>query len=102
MCFQVKDLCILDVVSKTRAPVACVPIIFVAVQRDELADVLSDYFEQSEQLATRFWLSTRAGSSAGLMLQQLPKQLIKDEDERLDQWQTLCALADTPGVGAGC
>lgn len=67
----------------------------IAVQRDELADVLSDYFEQSEQLATKFWLSTRAGSSAGLMLQQLPKQLVKDEDERLDQWQTLCALADT-------
>ena len=61
----------------------------IAVQRDELADVLSDYFEQSEQLATKFWLSTRAGSSAGLMLQQLPKQLIEDEDERLDQWQTL-------------
>jgi molecular chaperone Hsp33 len=67
----------------------------IAVQRDELADVLSDYFEQSEQLATKFWLSTRAGSSAGLMLQQLPKQLVKDESERLDQWQTLCALADT-------
>lgn len=67
----------------------------IAVQRDELADVLSDYFEQSEQLATKFWLSTRAGSSAGLMLQQLPKQLIEDEDERLDQWQSLCALADT-------
>ena len=81
---------------------AAVPVIdrmankgIIAVQRDELADVLSDYFEQSEQLATKFWLSTRAGSSAGLMLQQLPKQLVKDEDERLDQWQTLCALADT-------
>lgn len=67
----------------------------IAVQRDELADVLSDYFEQSEQLATKFWLSTRAEYSAGLMLQQLPKQLVKDESERLDQWQTLCALADT-------
>ena len=67
----------------------------IAVQRDELADVLSDYFEQSEQLATKFWLSTRAECSAGLMLQQLPKQLVKDESERLDQWQTLCALADT-------
>ena len=30
----------------------------IAVQRDELCDVLSDYFEQSEQLATKFWLST--------------------------------------------
>ena len=67
----------------------------IAVQRDELADVLSDYFEQSEQLATKFWLSTRNGASAALMLQQLPSQLVADDDERLDQWVTLCALADT-------
>lgn len=67
----------------------------IAIQRDELADVLSDYFAQSEQLATKFWLSTRAGASAGLMLQQLPKQSVTDEEARLDQWQTLCALADT-------
>ena len=67
----------------------------IAVQRDELADVLSDYFEQSEQLATKFWLSTRNGASAALMLQQLPSQLVADDDERLDQWITLCALADT-------
>jgi molecular chaperone Hsp33 len=67
----------------------------IAIQRDELADVLSDYFEQSEQLATKFWLSTRAGASAGLMLQQLPKQSVTSEEARLDQWQTLCALADT-------
>ena len=67
----------------------------IAIQRDELADVLSDYFAQSEQLATKFWLSTRAGASAGLMLQQLPKQSVTSEAARLDQWQTLCALADT-------
>ena len=29
------------------------------------------------------------------MLQQLPKQLVPDETVRFDQWQTLCALADT-------
>ena len=67
----------------------------IAVQRDELCDVLSDYFEQSEQLATKFWLSTSEGTAAALMLQQLPKQLVVDETVRLDQWQTLCALADT-------
>ena len=67
----------------------------IAVQRDELCDVLSDYFEQSEQLATKFWLSTGDGAAAALMLQQLPKQLVPDETVRFDQWQTLCALADT-------
>ena len=67
----------------------------IAIQRDDLADVLSDYCAQSEQLATKFWLSTRAGASAGLMLQQLPKQSVTSEEARLDQWQTLCALADT-------
>ena len=65
------------------------------VQRDELCDVLSDYFEQSEQLATKFWLSTGDGAAVALMLQQLPKQLVPDETVRFDQWQTLCALADT-------
>ena len=67
----------------------------IAVQRDELCDVLSDYFEQSEQLATKFWLSTGEGTAAALMLQQLPKQLVPDETVRFDQWQTLCALAET-------
>ena len=67
----------------------------IAVQRDELCDVLSDYFEQSEQLATKFWLSTGEGAAAALMLQQLPKQLVPDETVRFDQWQTLCALAET-------
>lgn len=67
----------------------------IAVQRDQLCDVLSDYFEQSEQLATKFWLATADGAAAALMLQQLPKQLVPDESLRFDQWQTLCALADT-------
>ena len=67
----------------------------IAAQRDELCDVLSDYFEQSEQLATKFWLSTEDGVAAALMLQQLPKQVVSDETVRFDQWKTLCALADT-------
>jgi molecular chaperone Hsp33 len=33
------------------------------------------------------------------MLQQLPKQRVTDEEKRLDQWQTLCALADTVTPG---
>lgn len=67
----------------------------IAVQRDELCDVLSDYFEQSEQLATKFWLTTGHGTVTALMLQQLPDQVVTDETVRFDQWQTLCALADT-------
>ena len=67
----------------------------IAAQRDELCDVLSDYFEQSEQLATKFWRWTEDGGAAGGRREQLPKQVVSDETVRFDQWKTLCALADT-------
>ena len=44
----------------------------VAIEADSLAGVLEGYFENSEQLPTRFWLTSNAESSAGLLLQRLP------------------------------
>ncbi len=55
---------------------------------------IEHYFEQSEQLPTRFFLTSNSTNAAGIMLQRMP------EDERLDacttdSWQHLLSLAKT-------
>jgi molecular chaperone Hsp33 len=67
----------------------------VPLAGDTLAQCLASYFEQSEQLATQFWLFTQGERCAGLMLQQLPAQQVRDVDERDEQWQHLLHLAST-------
>lgn len=67
----------------------------VPLQGDSLARCLEAYFEQSEQLATWFALVTDGERCAGLMLQQLPAQKVRDADERQMQWQHLQHLAVT-------
>lgn len=63
----------------------------VALQGRNLAECLRDYFEQSEQLNTRLWLSADENSVAGFMLQSLP-----DGDRKEDAgWQHATVLADT-------
>ena len=66
----------------------------VALAKGTLAGALEDYFSQSEQLGTRFWLASDGARSAGLMLQQLPAQLT-DAEARSEQWSTLCLLTET-------
>ena len=66
----------------------------VALAGGTLAGALEDYFSQSEQLGTRFWLASDGARSAGLMLQQLPAQLT-DAEARSEQWSTLCLLTET-------
>ena len=66
----------------------------IALEQGTLAQALERYFSQSEQLGTRFWLTSDGQQSAGLMLQQLPKQ-IAPRDLRAEQWNTLCILTDT-------
>ena len=66
----------------------------IALEGGTLAAALEDYFSQSEQLGTRFWLASDGVHSAGLMLQQLPAQLT-DGEERSEQWSTLCLLTET-------
>ena len=44
----------------------------IALQGASLADALSDYFAQSEQLPTRLWLMADGDKAAGLLLQALP------------------------------
>jgi molecular chaperone Hsp33 len=62
---------------------------------DSLAATLDAYFEQSEQLKTRFWLAADERRASGLLLQQLPSQLVTDPDERSGQWEHACTLAAT-------
>ena len=62
---------------------------------DSLAHSLDAYFEQSEQLGTRFWLAADDQRASGLLLQQLPAQLTSDPAERAQQWEHACALAAT-------
>lgn len=63
--------------------------------KDSLAHSLEAYFEQSEQLGTRLWLTAHERGAAGMLLQQLPAQLVEEREARLQHWEHVCTLADT-------
>lgn len=67
----------------------------VPLGEDSLAHSLDAYFEQSEQLATRFWLQADQHRAGGMLLQQLPAQVSTDKAQRREQWQHVCTLAGT-------
>lgn len=62
----------------------------VALEGERLGDALRDYFDRSEQLPTRLWLSASEQGVAGLLLQALPGE-VPDPDA----WERTVALADT-------
>ncbi|OCT37303.1 Hsp33 family molecular chaperone HslO [Pseudomonas putida] len=68
-----------------------------AVELDgaNLSECFTNYFVQSQQLNTRFWLDTSTGKARGLLLQQLPVDRQRDEEEREDSWQHVVAMAST-------
>ncbi len=66
----------------------------VPLERETLAGCLEDYFQQSEQLATRFWFAANDQSASGFLIQALPHQL-KTNDENRDHWETIETLANT-------
>ncbi len=66
----------------------------VGIEGDLLQDALAGYFENSEQLPTRLWLTCTENKAAGFMLQQLPVEDKKRAD-REDDWQRVNLLADT-------
>lgn len=63
----------------------------VGVERPKLAQLLEDYFRQSEQLPTRVVLAADHGVAAGLLLQQLPGTSVQDDDA----WPRVGHLTDT-------
>ncbi|KPA89547.1 MULTISPECIES: Hsp33 family molecular chaperone HslO [Pseudomonas] len=60
-----------------------------------LSDCFTNYFVMSQQVGTRFWLNADGQRARGLLLQQLPADRIKDEEERAASWQHITALAST-------
>ncbi len=67
----------------------------VPLVEDSLAHSLEAYFTQSEQLGTRFWLTADEHGAAGMLLQQLPAQLVLERESRQRQWEHACTLAST-------
>lgn len=67
----------------------------VPLEKHNLAACLEDYFNQSEQLPTRIWLSADGKQAGGLFLQALPRQLEADENQNAKMWEHLTSLADT-------
>lgn len=62
----------------------------VGLQGENLGEALREYFERSEQLPTRLWLSADDRCAAGLLLQSLP-----GEDSDPDAWNRAVTLAET-------
>jgi molecular chaperone Hsp33 len=61
----------------------------------DLSECFTNYFVMSQQVGTRFWLNADGRRARGLLLQQLPADRIKDEEERAASWQHLTTLAST-------
>jgi molecular chaperone Hsp33 len=71
----------------------------VPLELESLAHSLNAYFEQSEQLATQFWLTCDGEKAAGMLLQQLPERATSALSPREEQWQHACSLAATTTAG---
>lgn len=62
----------------------------VPLEGETLAACLEGYFQRSEQLPTRLWLTAGDDSAAGLLLQVMPER-----QRNPDAWQHVTVLADT-------
>ncbi|MFK7605116.1 MULTISPECIES: Hsp33 family molecular chaperone HslO [unclassified Pseudomonas] len=67
----------------------------VDLDGETLSDCFTNYFVMSHQVPTRFWLAADGKRARGMLLQQLPAEVIKDEDDRAESWQRLNMLGDT-------
>ena len=67
----------------------------VPLEKETLAECLEDYFSQSEQLATRFWIESSPDTVGGIMLQVLPGNNAASEADNKDAWETAQHLAQT-------
>ncbi len=67
----------------------------VSLDGGSLATCIENYFENSEQLPTRLWLDSDGSVAAGLLLQQLPEQVTREQSLRDEQWEHACTLAET-------
>ncbi|MBU6954148.1 Hsp33 family molecular chaperone HslO [Hahella sp. HN01] len=65
----------------------------VPLSSDSLSACLEEYFERSEQLATRIWLYESNGRWGGLLLQQLPAA--RGGEHSAENWERIVALSAT-------
>lgn len=67
----------------------------VDLDGDDLSACFTNYFVMSHQVSTRIWLAADGKRARGMLLQQLPAEVIKDDEEREESWQRLNALGET-------
>ncbi|TFY94660.1 Hsp33 family molecular chaperone HslO [Pseudomonas nabeulensis] len=67
----------------------------VDLDGETLSDCFTNYFVMSQQVGTKFWLNADGKRARGLLVQQLPADRIKDDDDRAESWQHIIALANT-------
>ena len=71
----------------------------VALEGDNVAEVLQNYMLRSDQLETRLWLAADEQHAAGLLLQKMPgeggHEVIEPDDEDEDMWPRVTMLSDT-------
>lgn len=67
----------------------------VPLEGHSLADALSAYFDNSEQLPTRFRLQADGRTARGFLLQALPADRQIDPEDRNATWEHLSILANT-------
>lgn len=67
----------------------------VSLDGATLAECLNGYFQNSEQLPTRFRLQANGRTARGLLLQALPADRQRDAEQRAATWEHLNILADT-------
>lgn len=67
----------------------------VPFEGNSLATSLTNYFTNSEQLATYFWLCADNKQARGLLLQTLPTLKELDPEQKENTWQYLTTLANS-------
>ena len=68
----------------------------VLIEDGTLAKTLEDYFLQSEQLRTKFWLASSETEAAGMLLQAMPESASESSlSIESEDWNRLVMLSDT-------
>ena len=73
----------------------------VPLEGENIAEILQNYMQRSEQIDTRIWLACDGKTAAGMLLQKLPAtaQTETSAEENADTWPRLGYLADTVQAG---
>jgi len=67
----------------------------VELGEGNIAQALEGYFQQSEQLNTRLWLSVSDEHAAGLLVQAMPSNQAESQSDDQDSWNRISILSDT-------